>query len=183
MIVIIPALIKTAECENALRATIRGIPNDLVRKIVVVSQGRQPRLEHVSTPQIDIVHVPTAIGKWPAIQLGCRKLPEQSMVLLLDADDAFDHSSLADFLKRARSSNYESVAGKRDEILLHSENSGVPTSRPFLEIFSNTLAMQSIGYVSSYLWDMPPDIQVGLRLIRSNHLLESKVERSQFYGG
>ena len=182
MIAIIPALLRSQSDVEALTRTLAAIPADIVNRCVIAGQGLPPVLASRPSREYVVLQREAPSTKWGAIT---RVLQEVGTggerVLLIDADDPFEATSLRDFCLHGAASKLDCVIGRRNHIALTAQDQRSTHSRSFIEIFSNTLLLIRLGLLAGTRTG--PDIQSGLYVLSSEALCSANFDHVGPYGG
>ena len=180
MYALIPALLRELEAEARLHRTLSRLAPEIT--LVLVTQG-----DYLTRPLparfrgLIHRHSDVPLGKWPAVRLGLNSIPRDSdsPLLLIDGDDPVAADSIRAMVSAA-DSGVDFAIGDRDRIQLHAAGTTEPEARTFLEVFTNTLLLLTLG---GAIRKIGPDIQSGLYVLseRARRLLSLEYVRD--YGG
>ncbi|HCW07625.1 MAG TPA: hypothetical protein DGG95_09715 [Cytophagales bacterium] len=186
MIAIIPALLRSYDDEMRLNSTISKLIDTSISQFIIFSQCIRPKLEkYYSFKNFKVLHYEQPATKWRGISEARKAIGQtQERIILIDADDPFEESSLRKFCKYVAQCDADCIIGRRDDIKLNAEDEFSLFTRLFIEVFSNTLVLGRIGALKRLIkLGKGPDIQSGLYAISGDIFNSIDLGYVQSYGG
>jgi hypothetical protein len=179
LLIIIPALVNCERQKNELFNTIDKLSKVFNSRIVVILQGKY-KFQKPLYEKLEIVYCKRKLGKWGAINIAKSYLKKEKFVLLHDADDPFTLASYYN-IKKSKLYKYNIYFGKRNRILLESNDQLSKKSRKYVELFLNTLIMNKYYNMNNLKSGI--DIQSGLIILPYYIFFDINFSGFRNYGG